>query len=120
MGLIILLSIVIVLSTTIFVWLIVDHDIDDILLTFLMGVIAIVFTIVLVISVQSYNFDNNKTITYIKPQLKYFEKQPHQILIVVDDTSLYEKDFRWLDTNRIMLMIETYKGKTNKTYVLKD
>jgi hypothetical protein len=87
---------------------------------FPLGLAIIVITFLLIVSVRSYNFKKYHTVTYIKPTIKYFEKKSDKLMIVVDDTTLYKTDFRWLNTNNIMLKVMSYKGKTNKEYVIKE
>lgn len=86
----------------------------------ILSLIICVTTLFLVQQCNEYDFEKHHTTTYFKPTIKYFEKQSDKLMIVLDNTVIYKTDFRWLNTNSIMLEVKCYKDTTNKKICYKD
>jgi hypothetical protein len=100
------------------------QDIDNVDKPYIMVFIILCSALVLLLIprqidlVQQYQFNKNKTITYIKPKIQLIKKTDEYVKYLFDDDHLRTyTQFNFLNTNNFYWKIEKYKSKTFKSLV---
>jgi hypothetical protein len=85
---------------------------------FVLLIIITACAYVFILSINERIFDNNKKITYVKPEIQLVEKTVEHVKYMIDKDKIHKfTDMKWNDSNNIYWKIEHYKSKTNKTLV---